>query len=104
VTQAWIGEVIAGGDHLADALRWAERAVELEPDRPRWWNRLARLQLASGKLNEAKISIDTTLGLQPWDIEAWELTGYYAEEVGDSALATRTEETICIVQPQRCGS
>jgi hypothetical protein len=84
--QAWLLEFVESGrdDSIRPkVLRWSERSVDWEPDRPYFLASHAGRLLAFGDYSGARAALDRALVLQPWHIQSW---------LGLHAIAVRTDD------------
>lgn len=68
------------------ALEWAERAIEINPDRPYAYGVLADAQVELGRYEEAVATLQTMVDLRP-DMNAFARISYLRELHGDTAGA-----------------
>lgn len=59
------GHALLGSEKTQDALAVFSRATELFPEAPSAWNSLGEAQTAAGKANDARLSFDRALKLDP---------------------------------------
>jgi O-antigen ligase len=96
VSQLWVFEALDDPAVAPQAIEWAQRVVDAQPDRPYWWSRLAARQLMFGRASDAKASLERALELSPWGADTWTLMLAYADLVDDRALEARAHDVVCV--------
>ncbi|MDJ0768637.1 MAG: O-antigen ligase family protein [Ilumatobacter sp.] len=85
-----------------DELEWRQRVTEDEPDRPFWWSLLARRQIDAGQLDEAAVSIERALELQPNNVQTSRADAVLAVRLGDEDRLTAALEQLCALGQPEC--
>jgi hypothetical protein len=86
------------GDERLAAL--IERPTEIEPDRSRWWVKLAARRLLLGDVDGARAAFVRAESLQEWDYMLWDVALSIAEVDGDAELEARATEHVCAIDPE----
>ncbi len=92
----------SGPGAIEAAILWEQAAIDREPDRPYYRNRLAQLQLAAGQTATARRTLDSALALQPWNTRSWALLGVAAARSEDEQLQNRVAAARCAIEPTTC--
>lgn len=83
------------------AIRWANVDVGVAPS-AQSYSRIARLQLALGRFDDARTSLDRAFDLQHWNPNARELLVSYAIETDDDALLRDAMSDACLLDLAVC--
>ena len=100
VAQAWFIEEESDRTLRPTVMKWSQRAVDYEPDRPYFLSRHAGRQLTFGDYLSARSTLDRSLELQEWNIDTWELMFVLAERTNDVELQMLAESRLCQLEPQ----
>jgi hypothetical protein len=84
------------------AIRWAERAVDLEPDFPYWRSNLAFDLLVVGETSEARRVASEALDDQPNHVRTLEILQVVALRDQDHALFDGVTEQLCELERPTC--
>jgi hypothetical protein len=80
---------------LETALTWMQRARDRQPDFPFYSNKIAQLQIMLGRPDEARVSIERALDLQPWNVQSLQLRYVLAQFTNDEALLQDSKTKLC---------
>ncbi len=72
-----------------------ERAVEVEPERARWWKELAAAHGLSGNPEAARLAADRAIELEPFDEGAWRVVWVASTELGDDQRRIEAARLLC---------
>jgi tetratricopeptide (TPR) repeat protein len=84
---------------LDEALRHAERSVELDPRGSKHWNNLAAVQRAVERWDDAEVSLRNALGVDPAYALAWKNLGEVSQHQGRNEEAADAYAQLARLQP-----
>lgn len=105
VTQAYALEATESPSSAADrkVVEWANRTVELEPTRVKWWTQLGNAEVLFGegtrpeRFERAEQAYERGLELSPWSVETMIALRIAAYATDDEAAFNRWTERLCEV-------
>jgi protein O-mannosyl-transferase len=85
---------------LDEALRHAQRSVELDPRSSRHWNNLAAVQRTAGRWDEAAVSLQNALAVDPGYALAWKNFAEVAQHQGWNDRTAEGYAQLARLQPE----
>jgi protein O-mannosyl-transferase len=99
VAEGVLSEGLLHDGKLDEALRHAQRSVDLDPHGSRHWNNLAAVQRTTGSWDEAHASLQRALAIDPGYALAWKNLGEASQHQGRNEDAAEAYAQLARLQP-----